>query len=223
MQSRDARWSLLHKPQRSLSVQTIKALQGEIEAIERKKEKKRTVHLKQACLKKNRALPALNNLLYYKNTQALTLLWASTWSDGSIFIANKVHFDHSDLEISNPNVLILTSNIYWPLASWQALVVPACEVFHDHLTLGSHMVRPLCEFLIPARCPNWRCQDWAMRICHVVRKTDHTFPSQPTVSIWQGPNGNCITLFNERIKNGFLVSKAVLLVVGKGFQEVFLI
>ena len=44
----------------------IKAMQEEIEAI--KKKKKRTVCLKQACLKKNRALLALNNLLYYMNT-----------------------------------------------------------------------------------------------------------------------------------------------------------
>lgn len=50
------------------SVQMIKAMQGEIEAIKKK------VCLKQACLKKNRASLALNNLLYYMNPQALTLL-----------------------------------------------------------------------------------------------------------------------------------------------------
>lgn len=89
------------------SVQMIKAMQGEIEAI-----KKKTVCLKQACLKKNRASLALNNLLYYMNPQALTLLRASTWRNKSIFIANKGNIDHSDVEISDPKVLISIFNSY---------------------------------------------------------------------------------------------------------------
>lgn len=148
VQSKGARWSLLHKAQRaskrSPSVQMIKAMQGEIEVT---KKKKRTVCLKQACLKKNRALLALNNLLYRTNTPAPTLLWASAPRDESIFIASKVNIDHSNLEISDPKVLISTLSISWPPTLWQALVAPALQVFHGRLALGGNVVRlaPLCS------------------------------------------------------------------------------
>lgn len=174
--------------------------------------------MKQACLKKNRALLALNNLLCNKNTPALTLLWASAWRDGSDLIASKVHFDPSDLKISDPKILTRTSNIYWWPDSRQALVVSVLEIFHDYLDLGSHMIRLLWGSLVPARYPHCAARTGPWESAPLWERLTALSAPSP-VCWWQSPNRNIIFLFNGRsCFSRFLVSKAILLVAGEGIS-----
>ena len=129
-----------------------------------------------------------------------------------------MHFDPSDLEISDPEILTRTSNTYWRPASWQALVVSVLEIFHDYLDLGSHTIRLLWGSLTPARGPHCaaRTGPWESAPSWE-RLTALSAPSP--VCGWPSPNRNIIFLFNARsCFLRFLASKAILSVAKGGIS-----
>lgn len=178
--ARMLKWSLLVNL-KGTPVHLIKALQGEIEAI--KKKKKGQYVWNRHVWKRTELYLALNNLLCYKNTP---------------LTSEPVHEGMGQITQPMKYILILQIlkfqilNAYWniPNTDWrpsscQALVVSVLEIFHDSLGLGSSLTWSGYSGVPNASpCPHRCCQGWAVKSAPIVQKTDCSFllPAQLNIS-----------------------------------------